>query len=282
MKLLFTTLLLSLTSIAQAADFEAPVTDTRWQVVESPLTCSLTQTLPGYGTAGFSRATGSALTLTFTTYNQPSTQNNVLFQIAPAPWQNNDSASPLISLPTEAGQKSFSVSGDSAEQAFTQLQEGRFPFIEYHSQTYQKSISVALSTVKLNEVLPGFQQCLSNLHPDTFDDINRLTIYFGLEDASLDKKDKQAIDRMAAYAKLDETISEIHIIGHTDNHGRKRLNEPLSIARALSVKTYLVKTHGFTSDIITLESKVERDPAVSNKTPKGRAFNRRAEIVLIR
>jgi outer membrane protein OmpA-like peptidoglycan-associated protein len=280
------TLILILTTLASSAvvayDFQAPVTDTRWQVIESPLECTLTQTIPGYGTAGFKRKTGESLQLFFTTYNQPSTQNNVYFQISPAPWQNSDEADPLISLPTLAGQSLFMIESASAQRAFTQLQEGRFPFIEYRSQTYQRDIKVALSTIKLNDVLPGFQQCLAQLHPDAFDDINQLTIYFGLEDAALDKKDKLAVDRLANYAKLDDTITQIHVVGHTDNHGRKRLNKPLSLARALAVKTYLVKEHGFTSDMITLESKVDHAPAVSNKTSKGRAFNRRAEVTLIR
>lgn len=282
MKTFYLLVLSSLSSVVLAYDFQAPVTDTRWQLIESPLECTLTQDIPGYGSAGFKRKTGGSFQLFFTTTNQPSTQNNVYFQISPAPWQNTDDADPLISLPTTAGQKTFMTERGIAERAFTQLQEGRFPFIEYRSQTYQRDIKVALSTIKLNDVLPGFQQCLAELHPDAFDDINQLTIYFGLEDAVLDKKDKQAVDRLANYAKLDETITQIHIVGHTDNHGRKRLNTPLSLARALAIKTYLVKEHGISSDLITLESKVDLEPAVSNKTSKGRAFNRRAEITLIR
>lgn len=265
-----------------AETFQAPVTDTQWQVVESPLECSLTQTIQGFGEAGFSRRNGGPLTLTFMTHSQPAEQNNIKFQIAAAPWQNSDEHRLLTSVSAERGQTRFAVTGEVAQEALTQLKDGHFPTISYRSQTFEQDVTVLLSTVKLNDSLPAFQQCLNNLHSDTFSDVSKLTVYFGLEQASLDKDAKKALGRLADYARLDESVSEIRIASHTDSHGRRSLNGPLSDARAQSVKNFLVNEYQIPADMIRVRSYVDYKPAVSNKTEMGRAQNRRAEITLIR
>lgn len=267
----------------QAAQFQAPLTDTRWQLVESPLECSLTQTIPGFGEAGFYRRNGGPLQLSFQTHTQPAEQNHVRFRVATAPWQHTQiNAKDLISQPTTLGQERFIIQSKLAMEALTQLQEGRFTFIEYRSQMYPADIQVMLSTVKLNDSLPAFQSCLNNLHSDTFDDVSKLTVYFKLEDATLDAASKQALSRLASYAKLDESISQIRISSHTDNHGRKRLNEPLSDARAHAVRQFLVQEQGIPDQLINIQSNMDLKPAATNKTIEGRARNRRAEITLIR
>lgn len=280
-KLIFIVTCLLSTSVL-AETFQAPVTDTQWQVIESPLECSLTQTIPGFGEASFSRQNGGPLMLAFVTHSQPAEQNNVQFQVAAAPWQNSDEHMTLTSLPTQKGQTRFVVHGEVAMEALTQLQDGRFPFISYRSQPYHGDIKVMLSTIKLNDSLPAFQQCLSNLHPDTFSDVSKLTVYFGLEQAQLDKDARQALQRLADYAKLDDSISEIRIASHTDSHGRRRVNEPLSDARAQAVRDFLVKQNEIPAEMIRIRSYVDHQPAKSNKTEMGRAHNRRAEITLIR
>lgn len=265
-----------------AEQFQAPVTDTRWHVVESALECSLMQTIPDFGEAGFYRRNGGQLELRFTTASQPATQSNVQFQISAAPWQNKNEQQPLTSLPTKTGQTDFRVSGKVAMEALAQLQQGRFPSIEYRSQSYPEPIQVMLSTIKLNDSLPAFQQCLNNLHPDTFDEVNKLTVYFGLQQAKLDSASQQALSRLAQYAKYDESIRQIRISSHTDSHGRSRINEPLSDARAHAVRNFLVEQQGLPAELIQIQSLVASKPAASNKTTEGRARNRRAEITLIR
>lgn len=271
-----------LTAPLAAEQFQAPVTDTRWQVTESPLECSLMQTIPGFGEAGFYQRAGDSLQLLFNTDSQPARQNPVLFQVAAAPWQHSGEQLKLTSIAANAGQQQFKVEGVLARQALNYLQEGRFPLIEYHSQAHHEAIRVMLSTVKLNDSLPGFQQCLTHLHPDTFSDINKLTVYFGLEQAALDPAAKEALNRLASYAKLDDSIRQIRISSHTDSHGRRSLNRPLSDARANAVRHYLIQEHGIEAELIRIQSNVAQKPAASNKTPEGRARNRRAEITLIR
>ncbi|MCX4188067.1 flagellar protein MotY [Methylophaga sp. OBS4] len=279
--LLSTLLTVFLSTPVFAEQFQAPVTDTRWQIIESPLECSLMQPIPGFGEAGFYRRNGGPLMLTFSTFSQPAEQTHVQFEIAAAPWQNSEAHTSLTSISTQKGQKKFTIDGLYAQQALTHLQEGRFPVIRYRPQTSMSEISVMLSTIHLSDSLPAFQQCLSNLYPDTFNEVQYLTVYFDLEKSEIDAAAQKALTRLANYVKVDDSIQEIRVTSHTDNHGRLRLNEPLSDARAMAIKDFLVQCE-VPEQLINTQSFVDRKPIVSNKTQMGRAQNRRAEITLIR
>jgi outer membrane protein OmpA-like peptidoglycan-associated protein len=91
-----------------------------------------------------------------------------------------------------------------------------------------------------------------------------------------------------AMAKLSEVAdalvknnpdSKIVVEGHTDSQGRPQDNEELSLARAQSVRDYLV-SHGIAADRITAQGLGSTRPVATNKTAEGRADNRRVEIIV--
>lgn len=264
-----------------AQQFQATITNSHWQVVESPIECSLSQDILGFGTAKFNQQTAESFTLSFTTKTQPSVQTNVVFEIAAARWQNDDQRLHLISIPTENSQTSFSIQGPIAKQAFTHIQEGRVPMIRYQSQNITEEMTVLMSTVNLGDSLTAFQECVNNVHPYSFNDVRRLTIPFMSEKSELSIGAEEALDRLAEYVKIDEKIKRIMVSGHTDNHGYRRVNEPLAEARAIVVKNYLIE-QGVEEKLIITSSHIEFKPIATNRSSKGRSQNRRTEIELIR
>jgi outer membrane protein OmpA-like peptidoglycan-associated protein len=70
----------------------------------------------------------------------------------------------------------------------------------------------------------------------------------------------------------------INVSGHTDSTGTVTHNEKLSLARAESVKTYLIK-QGIATDRINTKGEASNLPIADNKTISGRAKNRRVEIL---
>ncbi|MGZ3458401.1 MAG: OmpA family protein, partial [Archangium sp.] len=90
---------------------------------------------------------------------------------------------------------------------------------------------------------------------------------------------KRRLDEVAD--ALKKTQNPLVIEGHTDSKGPAELNEELSYARAESVKDYLVD-QGVDSSRIRTEGRGEAEPIASNKSPEGRANNRRVEIVIER
>ena len=72
---------------------------------------------------------------------------------------------------------------------------------------------------------------------------------------------------------------EVTIIGHTDSTGTDAINNPLSVARANSVRDYL-STRGVDTRRIRTDGRGAREPIDSNCTDVGRAHNRRVELFL--
>lgn len=71
---------------------------------------------------------------------------------------------------------------------------------------------------------------------------------------------------------------EVQIQGHTDNRGKKAMNEKLSLARAESVKGWLV-AKGIETARITTKGFGPDKPIASNDTDEGRQQNRRIDFV---
>jgi len=67
--------------------------------------------------------------------------------------------------------------------------------------------------------------------------------------------------------------------GHTDTDGNAAFNWDLSVGRATSVVKELTK-NGVDPSRITAAGRGEFQPVASNKTPSGKAKNRRTEIIL--
>ena len=280
---LITLFILLLPSVAHAEQFQAPITHTQWQVVESPLECTLTQPIPGFGEAIFSQYSGkSDFSLVFVTKTHLATQNNVSFEVAEARWQNIDQRRHLISVPTSDNQMQFTLTGELAKHALTHLEEGRAPAIRYYSKHMNKEISALISTVSATDSIPAFKQCLANLSPYSFEDKRKLTIHFELEKSKLSAEAQEALTTLADYIKIDDSIKRVTISGHTDNHGRRRINGPLSESRAIVIKNFLVEQREIPEQLFTTSYYLERKPISTNKTLKGRALNRRSEIELIR
>ncbi|MFH1050118.1 MAG: OmpA family protein [bacterium] len=94
---------------------------------------------------------------------------------------------------------------------------------------------------------------------------------------------------------LPDTVDELEVLkefliykpnvvilveGHTDSVGSHALNDRLSLARAESVKEYLIKK-GVNPKRIRTKGYGKRKPIAPNETEFGRKLNRRTEIVII-
>jgi outer membrane protein OmpA-like peptidoglycan-associated protein len=89
---------------------------------------------------------------------------------------------------------------------------------------------------------------------------------------------------IAELAKLCTSLAQhpdtdITVNGHTDNTGSRAVNERLSLARAESVRNFIVG-QGIAANRFTVNGLSYDDPVADNATPAGRAQNRRVEIFL--
>lgn len=77
---------------------------------------------------------------------------------------------------------------------------------------------------------------------------------------------------------LDQTM-HVRIVGHTDSTGSDAINDPLSLARARTVRDYL-EDRGVPSSRLEIAGRGSHEPVADNGTDAGRAKNRRVEIFL--
>lgn len=264
-----------------AEQFQPAITDTEWTLVNTPIECRLSQPIRDFGIAEFKQLAGGQFMLDFKTNTQPAKSGSVTFEVAEAPWQNSEQRQDIKIVKVKQGQRHFSVKGVTARQALNHINEGRFPTIFYLSQHSNQEINVLMSTVHLQDYLTDFETCLANILPYSFEDIRYLTVNFELEKSELGQREQTALTRLARFVVADPSIRKIAISGHTDNHGRRRLNQALSDARAAVVKNYLMNL-GVAESLITVSSHLEFVPVMTNKTQTGRAHNRRSEIEVFR
>jgi len=99
-------------------------------------------------------------------------------------------------------------------------------------------------------------------------------------------------DSVVIKAKLNPTLRELAkalqgglaeaqfvVAGHTDNRGSREYNLGLAEHRAQAVKDFLVTTYGIAPQRLCVVSYGKELPLADNATEKGRALNRRVEIV---
>nr|WP_091871193.1 OmpA family protein [Massilia yuzhufengensis] len=107
---------------------------------------------------------------------------------------------------------------------------------------------------------------------------NRI-IEFESGKAALTEAGMKVLDQMSeAMQKLKGV--KVEVIGHTDNAGSRAGNLSLSQARAEAVKAYIVGK-GIAQDSIAVSGEGPDRPVADNRTPEGKARNRRIEFKVV-
>ena len=103
-------------------------------------------------------------------------------------------------------------------------------------------------------------------------------VQFAVGAATLNSDAKVALARFAGIVGIYPSI-QFRMEGHTDITGSAETNRVLSLARATSVRDYLVG-QGVDSSNISVVGLGPDQPVADNATSQGRARNRRVEIIL--
>jgi len=120
-------------------------------------------------------------------------------------------------------------------------------------------IAASIDTVLLGDVLFGFNEAI--LKPAATAILKKI---FALDPAG---KSKTGID-------------SIYVEGHTDGIGSEAQNMLLSRRRSQAVKDWLLKEGLLSADKISIHPFGKSRPVSTNATPRGRALNRRVEVII--
>ena len=122
---------------------------------------------------------------------------------------------------------------------------------------------------------------------DDYETIRTIPVLFKVNSSIIDATAKQTIDEAAAWAKEEKAKGNangwlVEVVGFADTTGKTAKNRALSERRAKAVIQYLVSVHNL--DLRRLVQPFgfgDSKPVADNKTPEGRAKNRRVEIRIL-
>lgn len=144
----------------------------------------------------------------------------------------------------------------------------------------EESVSDSLEKIRAETVIPPRTRSVQpapapapskiSLSADALFDFDKATIKAG----GTGKLDA-LVDRLKGV-----NVEVVIAVGHTDSVGTDAYNQRLSLARANSVKTYLVGK-GVDAKRIRTEGRGESQPVADNATAEGRAKNRRVDIEVV-
>ena len=104
-------------------------------------------------------------------------------------------------------------------------------------------------------------------------------ILFATNSSTLSSTSQNSLRSFAANLKANSQ-TEMLIIEHTDYPTSDRINDPLSLNRASSVRSFL-SAQGVDSSRMRVDGKGSHEPVADNSTASGRKENRRVEVYII-
>lgn len=269
-------------AVAQTQQFGANEHQSKWSVNSSPLVCSLSQDIPAYGTATFTRHAGRPMEFTLRLERQPLRAGSAALVAEPPAWLHGTAPRPMGQVALQMVRVALRVHTVRARRMLQELEVGLFPtFIYADPVDRQDQVRVALSAVNFHNAFNKFSKCLGEILPHDFQQIRYSRLYFRSGKADLTPAAKARLDDVAEYVLADDSVTAIGVRGYTDSHGWRYYNRLLSRRRAKAVKAYLV-AKGVSAKKFTLHGYGERHPIRSNRTAKGRAANRRVVVMLSR
>lgn len=106
-----------------------------------------------------------------------------------------------------------------------------------------------------------------------------LTIAFKANSATIEQEQRKDILTLVSLLRLFPD-AQVAIAGHTDNSGSSSYNLALSQHRARATARILTQHYGIPRSRVSIVGYGEARPIADNKTPSGRAQNRRVEAIL--
>jgi len=260
--------------------YSARLDAAEWHLTPSQFECQLTQSIPYYGKAVFSRRAGEPLRFYLESEGEYMKTGRASLVIQPPVWKPSLASVSLGFVDITRGAQPIALREKTARRLLSELYKGMRPVFTRRAWYNEgESVQVALSSVSFQGAYNDYLSCLSQLLPVNYDQIKRTTFYFVSGGHQLTEASRKKLEDMMTYVGVDTDVQAFYVDGHTDEKGVRSENLVLSQQRAESVSAMLVKM-GVDPGAIVTRFHGERYPVASNQTRRGRAQNRRVTIRL--
>ena len=270
--------------LAKERKYLAPMEESRWQMtVETALHCEMEHDIPRFGKAIFYQSAGRELQLKLVTHQRFKSGINVDFRSQSPQWKSVFTELKMASLSTRDSDTLLQVGTRTAKYAYLELHDGFHPgFYFSPNKDLIDPTVVMMSTVRFRSVEPQFEQCVSKLYYENYENVRVSSIHFDHdEEFPILHEEETAFQRMYDYMQVDPSISKIMISGHADKNGAICYNDTLSSRRAWYVYDLLL-SKGIDPKMITLDFYGEHRPLIKGGSDEAFAANRRVTVELLR
>jgi len=274
-------LLMSCSSVAEeSVRYGATLHESQWGWTGTRMQCILQHEIPHYGKVLFTQNAGEEITFSLRRKMQlPKVKDVQLVSVAPT-WKHDRKDEVLWDIPLTDNSKRIDLNGEYSLRIFNELTQGMAPTFNYLDPVDgTMKVLTSISPVWLRPALAEFTTCIANLFPYNFQQIRHSRYFFDFGSSALRPDTLEHVDLLAEFILENKNIRRIKIDGHTDNVGRYGYNRSLGYRRAEALLGHLI-AKGIDEEKIKIKTYGERKPEASNKTPEGRAINRRTLVTL--
>ncbi|MDX1490409.1 MAG: OmpA family protein [Pseudohongiellaceae bacterium] len=270
---------------ASGPSYYADLQRSEWEVTGSIFECRLSQEIPLYGEAVFYRQAGMPVLFTLTTSESEMAAGKALLTSAAPQWKQGVLDKDIAYIDVAEGERPVNLDSKHTRLVLAELVSGMMPTVVRHAwYNEDAAITVAVSPAKFTAAYEQYQDCVADLLPVNFSQVERNTIPWRSGQEELDQDTKRLLDNIVAYAKGDLSVNSIQINGFTDTVGTAAQNLELSRERAFMVHSYLV-SKGIDEAMIETRyfGETEEYLLVPNeRTAADRNRNRRVTVLLRR
>lgn len=270
---------------SKVSSFHADIAEARWAVNASVFECRMVQQIPQLGEAVFYHQAGETMIFFLRTPASPMQAGRALLTSLPPSWRHELDIRDLGYVDVESSSQPVTLDAGRSRLLLTELDRGMMPtLIRRAWYSDDESIQVGLSPVNFAPVIHQYQQCVSDLLPVNFAQIERSTVFWQANQRELNAVQRKQLDEIAAYANADPGVYSFEVNGFTDSSGTPRQNLELSRVRAYAVHNYLV-AQGVNEDMIATRyfgSVAEYRIVSDERSAADRDRNRRVTVRLLR
>jgi outer membrane protein OmpA-like peptidoglycan-associated protein len=267
---------------AYAVRYGAAMNHAQWRLELSPFECRMWQPVPYFGDAVFSNRAGEEQKFFLAPVRNLMQAGQAKLQSKAPVWDESRPSLDMGEVAVTAARSPVVLDKTRAYQLLNELYDGMSPV--FSTTTWfaaEEPIELFLSSVNFRKAYGQYQDCLANLLPVNFEQINRSRVHFDTDKYELTAGSREKLDQVVQYVKADTSVTGFYIDGHTDSVGRRLYNLDLSQKRAESVTRYLI-AKGIDEAMITTRYHGERYPVQNNYSVQNRTANRRVTIRLER
>lgn len=182
----------------------------------------------------------------------------------------------LASLPPEERAKKM----QEQQAQISSLQGSAAEANTYKAQSADLQKQTAMSQ-KAKDVQRNFSPDEAEVYQQGDNVLIRLKgIDFAKGGANIPSDNFQLLNKVGNAIKQFGPQTKVIVAGSTDSTGSKKTNEKLSVERADAVKNFLVANNAAPENQIETAGLGSSKPIASNKTPEGRAANRRVDVTI--